>query len=419
MQAPEELCRDLVSSARQVGENGGFAVEVLDSFMSGNDWEAAVDDFVQRHCWLFRDFDSAREIDLKLHAVWLEFERTIDGLLSQELQTSLGTTADESQAALEQRVSAKGVLDCGVVRLLQKAEGISTFEQFGVTMREAQERQAAEAQLEQSSSVVRVLWDIENMPIPQRVAAGQVADSILSLLKRRGWIDALVTLFHCPYKSGSLTPRQAEDLDKAGFEQVFCGRKSESADRKLSRRIQEMLRLPIERSKFVFVLISSDQDYIPDLMALHQAGVTVYVLHQAEAGSKHAQTLARYATSCLSWQAEVLSQLPQVATAAEGAVAESDSAAESAGPLIPAGAVVGRCVAWVLEREAGGGSKRIIKNFGFLESEQNKGERVFAHNTVLEGTGHFRRLHRNEKVWFISRQSKKGLIASRVGLLSE
>ncbi len=114
------------------------------------------------------------------------------------------------------------------------------------------------------SSHVRVLWDVENVPLPAHI------DAITVLMRFRQWlcqqgldgggVDSRITAIYCPGKVGSLFNNStAHILDRCGVEQIFCSRKIEDADRKIVLRLQqEAIVLPPGTT---FVLISGDLDF--------------------------------------------------------------------------------------------------------------------------------------------------------------
>lgn len=129
---------------------------------------------------------------------------------------------------------------------------------------------------------VRVLWDIENIPIEKSIGALSTVSKLQSFLEAKclfgKGIDFQITAF------GNVNNRKirgiCEDLDKAGVEIVWSGRKREDADRKLVKRLlQYVNELPCDRTSLI--IISSDQDFRNEFQLAIGRGFDVTVLHNA------------------------------------------------------------------------------------------------------------------------------------------
>ena len=135
-----------------------------------------------------------------------------------------------------------------VSKQLMEAMDLS-FEDFGEIMKTKFDglygkREAdvdADAPSKKVAVSLRILWDIENVPIPKGMEAFSVVSAITSYCEEKlcasgAQIDTLTTCFHCPQKR-TLSRQKIRDLDRASVEQVLVSDKREDADRKIVSRI--------------------------------------------------------------------------------------------------------------------------------------------------------------------------------------
>jgi len=468
---------------QRVAKLESFSIEVLDSYLSGHDWEASLKRFLDAHAHEFLHFDAGGSDVAQSHLwykVYVDFNSTIESLMEREV-ARMGMAYDDFapifQRAFDAAFGETGELPAGesggaIHSLVRRLSQYGDFESFGMMMQKEAQRMAAEAEadaedlrIEASDKFLRVLWDVENVPYPRGVQPQDVTEAVLQMLSRHGLtgpgVDDLVTVFYSPQKR-TVAPRQAEAMDKAEFEQVFCGTKREDADRKLVRRLhQDMRVLPRDGDRTTFVLISSDQDFRTEIRRATQSGFKVYVVHTAPENSNHLRTLERFASGVLGWREEVLARLEPAMPprgrqhadddATDAAVADAADLDGTAGgreqhrrgrseaqsqrgrrargrrrrnggdpPNRPHRGQVdgealelpteqrftGRCTRWRVSKK---------KNYGFLESPQHP--RVFVHNTAIQNVRGFRLLHKGEIVEYEVAQNDKGFLAPRVWVL--
>ena len=98
-------------------------------------------------------------------------------------------------------------------------------------------------------------------------------------------------------------------LDLANVEQVFCGSKREDADRKIVDKLHMWAGL-LPPKRTVYVVVSSDADFISAYRRLRASGARVVVLHTADTdGGRLAQGLALHTDEQYEWD-HVLAGLP-------------------------------------------------------------------------------------------------------------
>ena len=163
---------------------------------------------------------------------------------------------------------------------------------------------------------VRVLWDIENVPIPSQV------DTLVALARLQSWlqvhglggsgVDTRITTVYCPGKVGRFFNNgTAHVLDKAGVEQVFCSRKVEDADRKILHRLyQEAVVLTPAES--AFVIISGDLDFNPAVGFLIARGFRVDMVCGGGATARTKQCFEINASRVHDFDAIVKSTSPAI-----------------------------------------------------------------------------------------------------------
>lgn len=114
-----------------------------------------------------------------------------------------------------------------------------------------------------ASKHVRVLWDIENVPVPRHTTPLGAVQGLRDFLHRSELdgvgVDLKISAFHCLLKRG-LSYGTIQQLDHAGVEQIMCSRKQEDADRKICARIDhEALVLPKETTTVSFESFDHDR----------------------------------------------------------------------------------------------------------------------------------------------------------------
>jgi len=131
----------------------------------------------------------------------------------------------------------------------------------------------------------RVVWDIENVPVPAGRDAFEVVVALEQwLMAQLLWGSNVDGLISCFYNPASVPKSVRQALDRAGVEQVLAGAKREDADRTMCARLErEATVLPRDRTSFV--LISSDCDFAPPLRRLVQGGFSPVVLCCARGGT--------------------------------------------------------------------------------------------------------------------------------------
>ncbi|KAL1503353.1 hypothetical protein AB1Y20_011405 [Prymnesium parvum] len=452
-QQHEEDLRKLKAQYQQ--RIDGFAIEILDSYLEGADWEAAFAGFFRRNASLFASFDSARGYDLQMTEVHKSFLATLDALLDAQLarldlpaarcaEWLCGGVAPPSSAALPS--------------VRAKLERYTDFLTFGAMMHqrhaelsaarrgEGGDASTAEARADADEPAcggdeprggiaggaarrhTRVLWDLENVCVPSGAQPLDVVHGIESWLSRLGYwgagVDGLISAFFNPDHT-SRALRTA--LDRAGVEQVLASSKREDADRKIVARLQRELALLPAGEQTVVVFITSDTDFIPQLRQLRGRGGPVLVVHAAPPHSQQLAALSHAATAIHSWQ-HVLSHASPSGAAEEEEEASTPQSggrtsrargrgaseggakgggAASAPPAGMAGFDAstrygGVCEAWNGK-----------KGFGFLCVDGGKG-RLFVHNTAIRTPtdGQRRRaLRRSERVTFLVTANAKGPMA--------
>ena len=358
----------------------GFAGEVLDSYLAGNDWEAAFASFFAEHCYVFARFSAAAgDFELRMTTIHEQFLVTLDGLLDVQL-ARLDLSAERAARLLN---GGGGGSDCGVsskalVEARRRLDNLSDFVTFGEMMRERHEqRLAAVAAASTSHAVVgasspsgtavrhtRVLWDFENVGVPSDIDPFEAVCALERWLETRGlWgagIDSSITAFFEPDSVGRPL-RKA--LDRAGVEQVIASSKREDADRKLNARLERDLALLPTGAATAAVFITSDTDFIPQLRRLKQRGGPTVLLTTAPHGSQHYSALALAATETHPWQAIVRSSGGQTVAAAPKGVGSiavvggGGAAGSSAAERSDAGSVGGAGFGAALADSASGSAK--------------------------------------------------------------
>lgn len=149
---------------------------------------------------------------------------------------------------------------------------------------------------------VRVLWDIENIPVTKRHGTLATIDKLHKFLEIEGLyginVDTRITVFYNPDKS-NVSKKVIKDLDKFNVEIVWISKKREDADRKIGQRIIQDMNV-LSPSNSSFVIISSDADFRHDIEMLVQKGYSAYIIHNAK--NLSTQSLDMFATKSFRWE---------------------------------------------------------------------------------------------------------------------
>jgi hypothetical protein len=98
-----------------------------------------------------------------------------------------------------------------------------------------------------------------------------------------------------------------EKLSALQMRMRLCSAKREAADRELSGDMRTLKdQAALLKKSIGVVLVSSDKDFIRDVKDMTDAGHSVFVVHNAEAGSDHATMLGLYATAAIPVNAFLL-----------------------------------------------------------------------------------------------------------------
>jgi acetolactate synthase regulatory subunit len=151
---------------------------------------------------------------------------------------------------------------------------------------------------------VRVLWDIENIPISKKQGGLTVVSKLQQFFASQGLhgpgIDYRITAFFNPEKS-KIRAKVIRELDRANVELVWVSKKREDADRKLTTRIYQDLEILTDPSHTTFIIISSDQDFRHVLTMLTQRGYQTIVIHNASPSSSNEKSLEMPAILSVRW----------------------------------------------------------------------------------------------------------------------
>lgn len=133
------------------------------------------------------------------------------------------------------------------------------------------------------NGVVGVFWDIENCNVPHGKGAGRVAEKVRSMPFHAGRseVDFVVVC--------DVTKEREDVVDDLNAAQVTVqhvatGKKKNAADEKL-RQVMRKFVDTYAGDEATLVLISGDQDFLPDLMDFrNRRGVRVVLLHNRVTG---------------------------------------------------------------------------------------------------------------------------------------
>ena len=279
--------------------------------------EALFGPFIATSCPRFENFradskiNTGKGLDINQFVVHREYLTLVEQKLS-ELLLSLGTSEatfakaaeaalqDDNSKAVEELIAISNkYLDFGAFGEMMEDEFIRNFRKEQMPSSSTMDA-AITPDIPSGGKIVRVLWDIENIPVSRRVGGMATVQKLTAFLKEHNLagkgIDHRITAFFNPQK---MNEKVLRELDAASVELVWVGLKQEDADRKLCLRInQEMSVLsPTETS---FVLITSDKDFRTQIQSLSSAGFPVYILHCANNPS-WAGSLELHATAGFRW----------------------------------------------------------------------------------------------------------------------
>jgi len=310
------------------------APHIIDSVLRCLNWDEEFNVFFRLHCPKFVNFRPELEMDCSLSASHTEFLSTLESTLMRQVQrvtcdpmidsirifAAIGKNIRRAEGFTPDPLQTKV---CSSI--VEQLDRYMDFLQFGDMMRckceelYNSESSTALATVPSSGTAlasstdfspaastigrdglknVRVLWDIENVPVQRRLGGLETVKRLHLFLESIGLygdnIDCRITAFFAATKgagSGNKVPENIViDLDRAAVELVWVAAKREDADRKLATRIaHEMQVLPAKAT--TFVVISSDQDFRHQYQILRNAGYHVVVMHTADSSSKWCSTL--------------------------------------------------------------------------------------------------------------------------------
>ena len=335
-------------------------------------------------------------------SVHREYCSTLEALLSRRLEeigSSFGRFEDVFESSLEE--GKEGVE--GVEEALRRAGDFEEFagvmkgmydEFYGVGEGASEEAKGNEGD---QSYHLRILWDIENVPIPRNISGFSFASNLISyceeMFRGRAGADTLCTAFHCPSKR-TFTEADGRGMDRAQVEQVVVQVKREDADRKMVARLQRESRvLPAGRT--CFVVVTSDLDFVSSMKGLGEGGYTVGCLHRAE-GYEQAKALGGYA----DW-AQHLSVVEGRCGEEEGGEGVGGKKRNVVKTVVKKGRYTGTVQFW----GTGG--------WGFIKVSKGGGK-VFCHNLALPPASHHRFLVVGEECEFDVIETEKGPRAENV-----
>jgi len=329
--------------------NSQFATHALQSVLSNADYLADFNAFCRTVSPRFRNFRSQMAssaadgtgFELAQEDAHKTFCDWFDDVLVQKLK-EMGITETELESATSRNLQLG---DASAQRLMEQLQCYEDFLQFGKLMQDKYDEIFSESASSSSSGGggdgkrrVRVLWDIENVR-PGSMGGLSATIRLNDFLRTQGLfgpgVDTLVTVF-INARAIESHRRLMDELDKSNVEIVRTSDKREDSDRKLSLRLRrEMDVLPPAAT--TIVLISSDQDFRNDVQLAVQRGFDVTVLHNAPKASRHAQTLAMYATRVFHWVDDV-GMPPETQTPSSGSGGGSGGGSDGSGssePLAP------------------------------------------------------------------------------------
>ena len=318
--------------------NALFATHALQSVLSNADYLEKFNAFCRTVSPRFRNFRSQMAssaadgtgLELAQEDAHKTFCDWFDDVLVQKLK-EMGITETELESATSRNLQLG---DASAQRLMEQLQCYEDFLKFGKLMQDKYDEIFSESASSSSSSCssgggdgkrrVRVLWDIENVrPCPGSMGGLAATSRLNDFLRTQGLfgpgVDTLVTVF-INARAIESHRRLMDELDKSNVEIVRTSDKREDSDRKLSLRLRrEMDVLPPAAT--TIVLISSDQDFRNDVQLAVQRGFDVTVLHNAPKNTRHAQTLAMYATRVFHWVDDV-GMPPETQTPSSGSGSE-------------------------------------------------------------------------------------------------
>lgn len=317
-----------------------FSPYILDSYLSGRDWEKSFKDFYRINCPRFQGFRAARAsntsggssngrgFDIHMQVVHNEFLCSLESLVKIQLKT-IDVSLERFVKAVSFGLESADSVPKGLIGQLER---FCDFFVFGEMMEDmfsnifqleatevvpdnqtaAESRQKKSATVEPSGAPLpiytRVLWDIENVGVPKRLGGLKTVQRLLSFLRRHrlagDGVDCRITAFFNP--AGRAVGKAAvQELDKAAVEMVWVSGKREDADRKLGNRVMQEAQV-LSPESAAFVVITSDLDFRHHFQLMSAKGFQVVVVHKAkDAEGLWAEALALHAAKAFHWD-EVL-----------------------------------------------------------------------------------------------------------------
>eukprot|EP00605_Chrysophyceae_sp_TOSAG23-4_P002780 GSChrysophyteH1.ASY1.ANO1.3064.1 assembled CDS len=287
--------------------------------------------FLSSNCPRFEDFSqlngdgsavgSGKGIDVQMFLVHREYCEALESrilnylekinVLPSRFRGACGHIMNEPWSSPEKQAA---------MTLIQYVERYQDFCLFGNMMEISSSTARNSTDINASTSTtpeisrqsVRVLWDIENIPVPRVLGGLSTVEKITAFLRAHSLygsgIDSRTTVFFNPSR---ISDQLVRELDSASVELVWISPKQEDADRKLVKRIsQEMAVLTPQNTSFV--LISSDKDFRSQVQLLISSGYKCYVIHNA-LHEDWKLSLEMHATRAFLWT-DVVGDVSKLAT---------------------------------------------------------------------------------------------------------
>ena len=170
-------------------QGGDFTLELLESFLQGQSFFSARRSWVDAHCRVFAGWQPG--VFSHNHRKYFDrFNEDLNEILQERL-SNLGLTEDDIEAKCSDRSQ---------LELRAMLQEVPTFEEFAEEMFEAFQRQ----QLTQRPSLC-VLWDLENVPLPNQCEPFAHVSALKSALSQRlgAWVldprtPLEIQVFHYP-----------------------------------------------------------------------------------------------------------------------------------------------------------------------------------------------------------------------------
>jgi len=160
---------------------------------------------------------------------------------------------------------------------------------------------------------VRIMWDIENVPVPKNIGAVRVVQALQEYLALKSYggcgIQTLTYAFTVDYAlkehGETVLSKQCRlDLHEVRVTIILCKDKREEADKMIVHQINEQKSVLdfLPKEETVFVLITSDKDFTAICQQLFNAGYVVVVVHDAPPHTNHATKMEMYSSEKLLWK---------------------------------------------------------------------------------------------------------------------